>query len=331
MVSIIIPVYNVEKYLDECLNSVLNQTFQNIEVLLIDDGSTDTSLDICREWGRRDSRIVICHQENSGVSSARNKGIDIAKGDYILFVDADDYVDETYVQSLYEKLDLADVVICGYSRVAECQRPILLDEEGFLKREDLFFHTVCTNIVHGSSWNKIFRQKILRENHIRFRENIAVGEDLVFVVEYLQYCSSYYYVNRALYFYRKNKQSAMNNTYSNRKFNEKDISCLECISELENITGNENKEIQDYIKYRAVRSSIRLMLQMILGNSDDRGVIKRIKLNCQKNYWRYKSVKAGTTLEKIVGLLLCFCPSLVYWAGRFAICRNLLPLDNYIK
>lgn len=331
IVSIIIPVYNMEKYLDECIISIVNQTFQNIEIILIDDGSTDASLDICMKWSKSDSRIQVWHQNNRGVSSARNKGIEMAKGEYLLFVDADDYVDEEYVQSLYEKLDLADMIICGYSKVTDHQSPILLGKEGLLKREELFFHMVCTNIVHMSSWNKIYRKTILRENNIKFHENIAIGEDMIFVVEYLQYCNSYYYINRAIYFYRKNEQSATNSTYSSRKFNEKNISSLESILELENITQNENNEIRNYIGYRIIRSNVRLMWQMILGNKEDKLVFKRIKRNCKRNIMFYIKARAGTRLEKIIGLLLCFFPYLVYLIGRFIINKKILSLNKYIE
>ncbi len=331
LISIIIPVYNVEKYLDECINSVVNQTYQNTEILLIEDGSTDTSPEICAEWKKRDSRIKVWHQKNRGVSSARNKGMEMAGGKYLLFVDADDYIDEAYVQGLYEKLDIADIVICGYSRVTETQRQILIGKEGFLSREDLFYHAVCTNIVHGAAWNKIFRKNIIENKKIRFHENIAVGEDMVFVIEYLQYCRSYYYVNSARYFYRKNEQSVMNDTYSSRQFNKKNLTSLKCISQLENITGTENKMIQNYIKYRAVRSSIRLMLQMVIGNYADNVIFKRIQMNCQKNYLSYVAVKAGTFLERIVGFLLCISPNLVYQGGKFVISRELLSLGKYME
>ncbi len=330
-VSIIVPIYNAEKYLDKCLSSIINQTYQNIEVLLIEDGSTDNSLDICVEWEKKDSRIKIWHQENRGVSSARNKGIEMSNGKYLLFVDADDYVDKTYVQSLYEKMDMADIVICGYSRVAEIQKQILIGEEGFLSREDLFYHVVCTNVIHGSACNKMFRKNIIEDRNIKFYENIAVGEDMVFVIEYLQYCRSYYYLNKAIYFYRRNEQSVMNHTYSSKKFNQKNISNLTCISKLENITKMENKIVQKYIKYRSVRSSIRLMLQMIIGNYADNIIFKKIKMNCKKNYLSYVTVKAGTIFERIVGFLLCISPNLVYRAGKFIINQRKFPLKKYIE
>ena len=331
LISIIIPVYNVYQYLECCLKSVLTQTYHNLEIILIDDGSIDGSGNICDEYAQRDSRIVVLHQMNRGVSSARNKGIEMARGDYVLFIDADDYIDRSYVKSLYEKLNLADVVICGYRRKTGNQGLRLLEKEGLLEREELFFHVMCTNVIHGSCWNKIFSRKILENCNITFHENIDIGEDMVFVTEYLQHCTSYYYINKPLYFYRMNEQSALHYTYSTKKFNEKNISCLDCIALLEDIAEHENEEIRNCIGYRAVRSSIRLMLQMILGDYADQSVMKRIRVICRRNYWRYIRVKAGTGLEKIFGLILCFSPYLGYQGGKLAVNSNIISLNKYIE
>lgn len=331
LISIVIAVYNAEKYLDKCLSSVARQTFANIEILLIDDGSIDASLDICLKWSKSDSRVIVWHQNNSGVSNARNKGIELAKGDYIVFVDADDYVEQTYIQNLYEKRNMADIVISGYNRVSEYQEPILLGREGFLKREEMFFNMLCTNIVTGACWNKIFKKKILMEHHISFDENIDVGEDMLFVTEYLQHCASYYYINKALYSYYNNKESVMHNAYTNREIGEKDFSCLESVEKLKLLTIKESRKIKTYIGYRVARSSIRLLFQMILGNTSDSILFKKIKHNCQRNWLSHMKTTSGTLLEKVACIAVCCSPHFVYWGGRFLINRRLLITDKYIK
>ena len=119
LISIIVPVYNVEQYLDDCLISIINQTYKNIEIILIDDGSTDKSGKICDEYAKKDSRIIVIHKENGGVSSARNAGLRIAKGAYIGFVDPDDWIAEDMYEVLYsnaKKYD-ADVSVCKYKIV----------------------------------------------------------------------------------------------------------------------------------------------------------------------------------------------------------------------
>ena len=114
-ISIIIPVYNVEKYLNKCLNSVIEQTYKNIEVILIDDGSTDNSGKICDEYAKNDIRIKIIHQQNGGVSTARNNGLEHATGKYITFVDSDDYIEKEMIETMAKKImkKNADIVICG--------------------------------------------------------------------------------------------------------------------------------------------------------------------------------------------------------------------------
>ena len=117
LVSIIIPVYNVEKYLAECIESVLKQTYQNIEILLIDDGSPDNSGKICDEYEEKDSRVRVIHKENGGVSSARNVGLEQANGEYITFIDSDDFVSESYIEELYIALENgnSDLAFCKYN------------------------------------------------------------------------------------------------------------------------------------------------------------------------------------------------------------------------
>ena len=119
LVSIIIPVYNTEKYLSKCLESVINQTYKNLEIILINDGSTDKSKEICESFAKKDKRIQILNKENSGVSSARNHGMRLAKGQYIAFIDGDDYAEENYIEELLKNLKQteSDCVLCGYNRV----------------------------------------------------------------------------------------------------------------------------------------------------------------------------------------------------------------------
>ena len=121
LISVIVPVYNVEKYLPQCLNSIINQTYKNIEVVLVDDGSTDDSGNICEEYKKNDERIIVVHQKNSGLSAARNVGIEISTGEYITFIDSDDYISPDYIENLYSALEQysADIAICDLKKVSE--------------------------------------------------------------------------------------------------------------------------------------------------------------------------------------------------------------------
>ena len=136
LISIIIPVYRVEKYLEECLNSVINQTYANLEIILIDDGSPDRCGQICDEYAKKDERIEVIHQENQGVSNARNHGIEMAKGKYITFIDSDDYLEQDYIKYLYDEITKfnADISICGTIDIDE--------KNNILKRSKKFEKTL---------------------------------------------------------------------------------------------------------------------------------------------------------------------------------------------
>ncbi|ASW11170.1 glycosyltransferase family 2 protein [Lactobacillus delbrueckii subsp. lactis DSM 20072] len=123
LVSVIIPVYNVEEYLDKCLNTVIHQNYKNLEIILVDDGSTDNSGDKVDEWAKRDNRIVPLHQNNQGLSAARNMGLDNSHGSWIVFIDSDDYVSENYISTMLQtaQKDNTDLVICQYNKVSNVE------------------------------------------------------------------------------------------------------------------------------------------------------------------------------------------------------------------
>lgn len=134
LVSVIVPIYNVEKYLDRCIDSIVKQSYENIEILLVDDGATDLSGKLADDWGKRDSRIRVIHQKNAGLSEARNVGIDAAKGDYIVFVDSDDWIHKRMIEALVKHLMYADIVRCGMVKVTDAEQLELpwVDEERVL-------------------------------------------------------------------------------------------------------------------------------------------------------------------------------------------------------
>ncbi|MBO5204316.1 MAG: glycosyltransferase family 2 protein [Clostridia bacterium] len=217
LVSIIIPVYNVEKYLPECLESVINQTYKNLEILLIDDGSPDNSGKICDEYAEKDARIKVIHKENGGVSSARNLGLNIATGEYITFIDSDDFVDEHYVEYLYNDLtsQSSDMSFCGFSKhfgqttekYEECF-PNKLNIDFKNMDFERFFHSFFqfNNTVFGSIWRVLYKKDVIK--NILFNSNIKISEDLVFVLNCIFKCKSISHIEDSLYFYRVNNQSA---------------------------------------------------------------------------------------------------------------------------
>ena len=218
LVSIIVPVYNVEKYIDKCVRSLLKQDYGNIEVILVDDGSPDKSGYIIDRLKEEDNRIVVIHQENHGVSSARNAGMAVASGEYITFVDGDDWVDANYVTYFVDLLEKSscDVVMnknnySGCNDISKNNFSVISAEKAieWIYLGDLFV----------AVWNKMYRRSVLEENYIKFNEKIWYGEGMLFNVEFLQHVNSVAVGESAVYHQTFNPDSAM------RKFNLKSNLC----------------------------------------------------------------------------------------------------------
>lgn len=222
--TIAVPVYNTGKYLFQCLDSLTAQTLGDIEILLIDDGSTDQSGSVCDAYARRDTRVRVLHKENGGVSSARNLAIDQARGEYLLFVDSDDCIHremaEIYMQAL-EHSDTQAVWACDYTKQ---QKELLesrlvgwkaqieeYDRSGFLQ----FMKDEYVN----APWNKLYKVAILREYGIRFDETKSLGEDFLFNLEYFRYAPAVYKVIHCpLYFYREGREGSLANAFAPQLF-----------------------------------------------------------------------------------------------------------------
>lgn len=207
MISIIVPVYNVAPYLEKCLLNILNQTFTDFEVILIDDGSTDNSGEICSSFAKRDKRIIVYHTPNKGVSSARNLGLDKAKGELIAFIDSDDYIGENYLKNLYEAFieNNSDLVIGGEIKyLNDVFTPFHFPDKTFSQNCFSEMFSIYKIHKHSSPWGKLFKMSIIKDHSLHFNVAVHLGEDVIFVMEYLSYChtvtliesSEYYYLQR---------------------------------------------------------------------------------------------------------------------------------------
>lgn len=206
LITIIIPVYNAEKRIEQCICSVLSQTYNNFELILINDGSTDNSRIICEKYARLDNRIITIHKENGGVSTARNIGIKQAKGEYICFIDSDDWVDNIYIESFFHngKLD-EDLFIQGikYFVPRRNQEPIMFmySKESFILEDNLGFFVNSKLLENGCPVAKLFKKKIIVDNNIYFDENLTLNEDHLFVISYYKYVHKIYLTDAITYHY----------------------------------------------------------------------------------------------------------------------------------
>lgn len=217
-VSLIVPVYNVENYIRKCIESILKQTYTNIEILLIDDGSMDESGKICDEYARIDSKIKVFHTTNNGVSNARNFGIKKANGDYLMFVDADDFIEKEMVEKMIANIKDSEMVICGYWEVFKNLnvKHNVIENEEIINFEEAINRIFERDYYGGYLWNKLFITSIVKENNISFESNIHMCEDLLFVIRYMIYCKKIKVIPECFYYYRMRKSSMVWNKSDNK-------------------------------------------------------------------------------------------------------------------
>ena len=177
LISVVIPVYNTEKLLNRCVDSLLSQEYSDFELILIDDGSTDNSLAICESYAKEHEEIILLNKVNGGVSSARNAGLKIASGSYTLFVDSDDYMSEDYLTTLYNHCHNCDFVVGGFTYFGSKGSPITPPRHVFTiddksnDLEELFRYSLLLN----TPWAKLYRTRIIKEHNLNFDENMKVG------------------------------------------------------------------------------------------------------------------------------------------------------------
>ena len=218
-ISIIVPVYNLEHLLPKCIDSILTQTFTNFELILVDDGSTDNSGNLCDEYAKLDSRIKVIHKKNGGIASARNAGLDVAEGKYIGFVDNDDYINQHMFEKLYKNaiIHSSDIVVCDYLKVDEKQYTDIkkFDEDYKIKQYDNIdaLNQLYTpeHLTFICPWNKLYKSSLFRE--IRYEiGNIHDDESVVHKILYASYKITY--IQTGLYYYVQRKKSQMNSPFN---------------------------------------------------------------------------------------------------------------------
>lgn len=207
LISVIIPVYNVAEYLPQCLETVCSQTYENLEIILVDDGSTDESGKICDEWGQKDCRLRVIHKENGGVSSARNEGLKIARGEFIGFVDSDDWIELDMYEKLVTGIRNADAVSCGYVDYPYGEGvpvPKGTKQLPLCDFPDAIIAIFERNGYFTTLWNKLFRREVIyaEKKYIPLDTSLSFGEDEVWLVTVLGKCNKIAFVPEALYHWR---------------------------------------------------------------------------------------------------------------------------------
>ncbi len=277
LISIIVPVYNSKAHLECCVTSILNQSYKQFELLLIDDGSTDGSSELCDELLQKSEKIRVIHKENGGVSSARNAGLDMASGDYIVFVDSDDVISNNYVETFIESSHKGDLILGMIEDV-------YFDDTGsIIKRHTRNVDAPDCGILADEYYKllellrvpvvKLYKRDIIELNHIRFDENLSVAEDQVFNFAYYKHIKTYFFETRSVYkYYHQYNSSSLSSTKTKKTFE----------SELYKLQV-EYDFIKDYSPKNADLVYVHHMISMlnIYSNlKDDRGIwsfYKRVK------------------------------------------------------
>ena len=305
-VSVIVPVYNNGDYIDECLESITNQTYKNLEIILINDGSTDNTDTKISSWRKKDKRIIYFSNSNHGVSFSRNFGIKKSSGNYLTFIDADDIIAPDFIESLLKSMikNKVDCSVCGIHGFYKTSEIIQTIGQIQIYKKSLIKDTLLSQ-CGGFLANKMYKSKIIKENQIKLNEEISISEDLLFNLEYFNYCESISYDNSIKYFYRQYSTSSYNNLNNEKWFSVIDtyITILTTQKLIKNI--DKNKIIS---KFCLTLAEAKYRVKKVCNNS------KRYQIKVKESLKEYATLKnffKMNNIDKIKFIILMTVPSLV--------------------
>ncbi len=284
LISVIVPVYNAEHYLKECIISIINQTVYDLEIILINDGSTDKSGEICDHFSNNDRRVISIHQTNLGVSAARNKGLQVAKGKYIAFVDSDDILPKDAYENLLKLIKEDHLVIGQIQMISEdgkLQKSLSfgkreMSQEEFLK--ELFLEKELTYL--GYPWDKLYFRHTIEKYHLRFDEKIRLNEDRLFVLTYLIHCKEVVFCKDVVYYYRQRSKGIIISTRRNATVTNSEMTVLKSFQEMQKICRDYSDELYFICSRKAFESALDLLNRV---SKDDKEKQKVLKIFLRNN------------------------------------------------
>lgn len=305
-VSVIIAIYNNEKYVDECLKSITEQLYTNLEIIIVNDGSSDKSLEICQNWAKKDSRIKVFNNTNHGVSYSRNFGIRKSTGEYCVFIDSDDIIAPNFVSTLLSSINdyNADCSACGIKSFYNNNEISYNDDEETILYDGDNLKVNLFDNMGGFLANKIYKSKIIKDNKLFLNENIAVSEDLLFNWNYFNYCKKITYSKGDKYFYRKYAESSYNKLDSKKWFSILDVYPLMINDLKQNETQLKRAVIYNF-SMTILEANYRLKFV-----KDDNDLLMKIKSQ-KKKYINYKFFRIYTLKQKCKLIAFILFPSIV--------------------
>lgn len=307
-ISVIVPIYNVETYLKKCIESIINQTYRNMEIILVDDGSIDKSSEICDEYSKQDNRVIVIHKQNGGLSDARNTGIETSTGELLAFVDGDDWIDSNMISCLYNNIISynADISECQYEKTSNEQHTIKNEEQIITistPKEALNNILETNNINNVVTWNKLYRKELFQ--NVRFPKN-KIHEDEFTTYKLIYKANKIISTNSKLYYYRQRENSIIS-----EKFNVNRLDVIEAYDEKVEFYKKNQKELLEKLLAKFLYILI-YDYYKAKKNKFNKEIIKTIKNKYRMVYRNYKKENKIFNKEKIKYTLLYIWPNLIF-------------------
>ena len=299
-ITVIIPVYNVQDYIERCVESIQKQTYKQFECVLIDDGSEDNSKQLIQSMIQADSRFKYIYQKNAGPSVARNRGIEEAMGRFLIFVDADDYVERDYLGKLYENMGKEnDLVCCGYTDISKYGTVFVNDFSVKHFSRNALIECIL-NGTGGVLWGKIFKADIIKNNKIRFDKQLFMSEDMIFLLEYLRYVQNWEMIDEALYCYNRLNETGISRNV-NYKYTSNYIKLNECLEkkllelnvERSKITNLINQRMYQFI-YQSILFESKSSKSLLKRKKKIEEIVNDVYLKCY-----FRNMKTNIKSEKL--------------------------------
>lgn len=300
LISVIIPVYKVEQYLDKCIESVVNQTYKNLEIILVDDGSPDTCPQKCDDWKNKDKRIIVIHKENGGLSDARNKGIDISKGKYITFIDSDDYIEEQYIEILFEMIIKNKTKISVADNLIEYVDGNVINNstyENYLATPFEFFEKMLWGIrdLDNGAWTKMYSKELFDDVRFPVGKNY---EDTATIYKIIDKCEKIAINSVPIYHYMKRKDSI-----TQGKFSIKKLELLDATQQMTDYVRNKYNNLSTACDRKMLWAYFSVLSQYAVSNQKDKKIERMLFKYIKEN--RLSVLKNKNTPKRDKVAILC--------------------------
>ncbi|MDU2291424.1 glycosyltransferase [uncultured Clostridium sp.] len=312
-ISVIVPVYNMVEHLNRAVNALLKQTYNNYEIILVDDGSTDGGDALCDHFANRYEKIKVIHKKNGGLSSARNRGIEECSGQYIIFPDPDDWVDEIYLQSLIDlkmKYD-SDLEICGHYIVNSKNRVLhnASGKEIYYQKKEAILSLVKSHQYCGFAWNKLYHMDIIKKNNLRFDEELGMAQDLHFAFRYILLCNKVSYNPEPHYYYYQHEKGVTN---INHPLSSRKISGLKTYEKILEIAKKEVPQAVPIVGSTIANINLHFIYIYYNSGMDDSELLNKFYETFKKNKRYYFSNKEYSVFHRILGGVALISPKLYF-------------------